>query len=78
MNKAELLDCDGAIHRKRSEGQYVTRLEAMHFLPGVASAIAILNKTGFRVIVVSNQRLSQKDLLRWPRWMRYTTGCASS
>lgn len=38
------------------EGQYVTRWEEFHLLPGVAEAIARLNRAGRRVIVVSNQR----------------------
>lgn len=63
MNKATFLDRDGVINRKAPEGRYVTRWEAMHFLPGVASAIAMLNKAGFRVIVVSNQRCVAKGLV---------------
>ena len=35
----------------------------MHFLPGVAEAIALLNRAGFRVIVVSNQRCVAKGIL---------------
>ena len=38
------------------EGQYVTCSEEFHLLPGVAEAIARLNCTGLRVILVSNQR----------------------
>jgi D-glycero-D-manno-heptose 1,7-bisphosphate phosphatase len=35
----------------------------MHFLPGVAKSIALLNQAGFRVIVVSNQRCVAKGLV---------------
>jgi D-glycero-D-manno-heptose 1,7-bisphosphate phosphatase len=55
MNKAAFLECDGVVNWTGPEGQYLTLWEAMHFLTGVASAIALLNKAWFRVIVVSNQ-----------------------
>jgi D-glycero-D-manno-heptose 1,7-bisphosphate phosphatase len=63
MNRAVFLDRDGVINRKPPEGQYVTRWEEMHLLPGVAPAIARLNRAGFRVIVASNQRCVAKELL---------------
>jgi D-glycero-D-manno-heptose 1,7-bisphosphate phosphatase len=50
------LDRDGVINRKPPEGAYVSQWGDFHFLPGVESAIAILNCSGRRVIVVSNQR----------------------
>ena len=63
MTKAAFLDRDGVINRKLPEGQYVTRWEEFHFLPKVADAIAALKSSGFRVIVVSNQRCVAKGLL---------------
>ncbi len=63
MNKAAFLDRDGVINLKAPEGQYVTRWEEVRILPGVATAIAMLNKAGFRVIVVSNQRCVAKGLV---------------
>lgn len=63
MNKAVFLDRDGVINRKPSEGQYVTRWEEMHVLPGVVKAIGRLNRSKFRVIVVSNQRCVAKGLV---------------
>ena len=63
MNRAAFLDRDGVINRKPPEGRYVTRWEEMHFLPGVAPAIALLNRSGFQVIVVSNQRCVAKKLV---------------
>jgi D-glycero-D-manno-heptose 1,7-bisphosphate phosphatase len=63
MNKAAFLDRDGVINVKAPEGQYVTRWEEVRFLPGVATAIAMLNKADFRVIVVSNQRCVAKGLV---------------
>src|SRR5271170_6985852 len=50
------LDRDGVINRKPSEGAYVTRWEEFDLLPGVAGAIASLNRSGRKVIVVTNQR----------------------
>lgn len=50
------LDRDGVINRKPPEGAYIGHWREFHLLPGAASAIAALNRSGRRVIVVSNQR----------------------
>jgi D-glycero-D-manno-heptose 1,7-bisphosphate phosphatase len=63
MSKAVFLDRDGVINRKAPEGDYVIRWEEMTFLPGVVDAISLLNKAGFRVIVVTNQRCVAKGLI---------------
>jgi len=64
MNKAAFLDRDGVINRKAlTEEEYVTCWEEMRILPGVAQAIALLNRAGFLVIVVSNQRSVAKGLI---------------
>lgn len=63
MSRAAFLDRDGVINRKAPEGHYVTRWEEMHFLPDADKAIALLNRAGFRVIVVSNQRCVAKGLV---------------
>jgi D-glycero-D-manno-heptose 1,7-bisphosphate phosphatase len=63
MNRAAFLDRDGVINRKLPEGQYVTRWEDFHLLPGAIEGIAQLNQAGLRVIVVTNQRCVAKGLL---------------
>jgi len=64
MNKAAFLERDGVINRKApTEDEYVTRWEEIQILPGVPQAIALLNQTGFRVILVSNQRSVAKGLI---------------
>lgn len=50
------LDRDGVVNEKMPEGRYVTRWDEFHALPDVAKAIRLLNQSGIRVIVVSNQR----------------------
>ncbi len=50
------LDRDGVINCKPPEGQFVARWDDFRLLPGVVSAIAKLNHSGIRAIVVSNQR----------------------
>jgi D-glycero-D-manno-heptose 1,7-bisphosphate phosphatase len=50
------VDRDGVINRKAAEGEYIGEWRAMEILPGVETAIAALNRSGRRVIVVSNQR----------------------
>jgi D-glycero-D-manno-heptose 1,7-bisphosphate phosphatase len=63
MTSAAFLDRDGVINRKAPDGQYVTRWEDFHLLPGVIEGIAQLNRAGLRVIVVTNQRCVAKGLL---------------
>jgi len=50
------LDRDGVVNEKMPEGQYVASCEEFRLLPGAVEAIARLNRTGLRVILVSNQR----------------------
>jgi D-glycero-D-manno-heptose 1,7-bisphosphate phosphatase len=63
MHRAVFLDRDGVINVKAPEGQYIRRWEEFRFLPEVADAIALLNRAGFAVIVVSNQRGVAKGLM---------------
>jgi histidinol-phosphate phosphatase family protein len=64
------LDRDGVLNHKAQPGQYITRSEDLIVLPGVAEAVATLNRSGRKVIVVTNQRgialglYSQEDLSR--------------
>jgi D-glycero-D-manno-heptose 1,7-bisphosphate phosphatase len=50
------LDRDGVLNQKLPEGRYVASWEDFQLLPGVAEAIASLNRASLRVVVVSNQR----------------------
>ena len=50
------LDRDGVINRRPPLGQYITRCNDLVLLPGVAQAIARLNRSKRRVIIVTNQR----------------------
>jgi D-glycero-D-manno-heptose 1,7-bisphosphate phosphatase len=50
------LDRDGVIGRKPPEGEYLSEWESFHTLPGAENAVASLNRSGRRVIVVTNQR----------------------
>lgn len=63
MTKAVFLDRDGVINRKPKEGEYITSWDDFHILPGVADGIALLNGTGYLVVVVTNQRCVAKGLL---------------
>lgn len=63
MARAVFLDRDGVINRKPPEGDYITRWEDFHILPGVVQGIGALNQAGFRVIVVTNQRCVAKRLV---------------
>ena len=50
------LDRDGVINEKMPEGQYVKRWDEFRLLPDVPQAIRLMNDSGMRVFVVSNQR----------------------
>ena len=50
------IDRDGVINRKAPEGDYVKSWSEFVFLPGAVEALRILNRSGFRAVVVSNQR----------------------
>lgn len=63
MTRAVFLDRDGVINQKPPEGEYVTRWEDFHILPGVAEGVALLNRVGFSVIIVTNQRCIAKGLI---------------
>src|ERR1700693_1203380 len=63
MSRAVFLDRDGVINQNPPEGDYVVRWEDFHVLPGVAEGVALLNRAGFAVIVVTNQRCIAKGLM---------------
>ena len=64
MRKAVFLDRDGVINRKAAtEDDYITRWEQMEILPGVTEAVARLNRAGFSIYIVTNQRSVAKGLV---------------
>jgi histidinol-phosphate phosphatase family protein len=68
VHKAVFLDRDGVINKRAPGDGYITCSQEFELLPGVTEAIALLNRAGFLVIVVTNQRgvarglYSQSDL----------------
>jgi D-glycero-D-manno-heptose 1,7-bisphosphate phosphatase len=50
------LDRDGVLNRKAPEGEYVSRWDLFHPLPGAIEAVRKLNEAGLPVYVVTNQR----------------------
>ena len=50
------LDRDGVINRKAPESQYIWQWNQFHLLANADEAIAALNRSGMRVIIVTNQR----------------------
>ena len=63
MAKAVFLDRDGVINEKAPEGGYITRWEDFRVLPGTIESIRELNRAGFFVVIVTNQRCVAKGLL---------------
>ena len=53
MNKAVFLDRDGVITKEPP--YYAHKIDQLELIPKSAEAIRLLNKSGFKVIVVSNQ-----------------------
>lgn len=53
IRRAVFLDRDGVLNVEG--GDYITRPEMLHLLPGVAEAVARLNEAGWLVVVVTNQ-----------------------
>jgi D-glycero-D-manno-heptose 1,7-bisphosphate phosphatase len=68
--KAVFLDRDGVINHKAQEGDYIRTWDEIRFLPGAVPAVASLNRAGFKVFVVTNQRgiathkVRMQDLLK--------------
>ncbi len=50
--KAVFLDRDGTINKEVS---FLKKMQELRLLPGTAKAISLLNKAGFKVIVITNQ-----------------------
>ena len=84
MNKAAFLDRDGVINRKAPEGQYLTSWEDVEFCPGASEAISLLNRAGYLVVIVTNQRCIAKgfmtayELERMHARMRFTFEAAGA
>jgi D-glycero-D-manno-heptose 1,7-bisphosphate phosphatase len=68
--KFVFLDRDGVLNRKAPEGEHVGRCEDVELLPGAAEAVARINRSGRKAIVVTNQRAialglyAESDLLQ--------------
>lgn len=49
------LDRDGVINEFPGNGNYVTKLNEFHFIPGSLEAVRVLTEAGFTIFVISNQ-----------------------
>jgi len=54
--RAVFLDRDGVINHKAPEGDYIRTWGEVQFIPGAVEAVASLNRAGYKVFVVTNQR----------------------
>jgi histidinol-phosphate phosphatase family protein len=59
---AVFLDRDGVINRRRPD--HVKSLAEFEFLPGAVEALATLHRSGIRTVVVTNQAVVGRGLLR--------------
>lgn len=55
MMKLVFLDRDGVINTFPGMGNYVTRQKDFRFLPRVKEAIRLFSRSGFQIVVISNQ-----------------------
>jgi histidinol-phosphate phosphatase family protein len=62
MARYVFVDRDGVINEVIPNG-YVTSTEMARLIPGAAKAIGLLNSSGFKVIVVSNQQCVGKGII---------------
>lgn len=56
MEKVVFLDRDGVINEKAAPHEYIATWDKFRFLPHTAQAIRLLNETGYKAVIVSNQR----------------------
>lgn len=63
MQKAAFLDRDGVINERVAIHDYIRKWEDFRFLGQAAEAIALLNRSGYLVVLVSNQRGVARGLL---------------
>ncbi len=54
--KAAFLDRDGVINHKAPEAEYIVRWDDIHYMSGVFASVAALDRAGFKIIIVTNQR----------------------
>jgi len=54
--KAIFLDRDGVINHKAPDGDYIRTWHEVQFIRGAVKAVGSLNRAGYKVFVVTNQR----------------------
>lgn len=76
QNKMIFLDRDGVINRKAPPHDYIKSVNKFEMLPGAGEAIHLLNATGYKVVIVTNQRgiarglMTMKDLNQVHQFMK--------
>ena len=70
--KVVFLDRDGVINQYPGDGEYVTKVQDLHILPGAVAAIKKLNEKGFTVFVISNQAGVSKGVYSMNKLQRIT------
>lgn len=63
LYRAVFLDRDGVIIRKAPENHYITAWEQVEFLPGIPQALRQLKRSGFLLVVVTNQSAVSRNQL---------------
>lgn len=63
MRRAVFLDRDGVINRKARSGEYIRGWDEFRFIERAKDAVKLLNRAGYAVIVVTNQRGVARGLM---------------
>ena len=63
LYRAVFLDRDGVIIRKAPENHYIPAWEQVEFLPGIPQALRQLKRSGFLLVVVTNQSAVSRNQL---------------
>ena len=66
------LDRDGVINHFPGKGLYLVEEHKFHFIPGALTAIRLLTRAGFRLVVVSNQGCVSRGMITRASLMRMT------
>ena len=72
MNKAVFLDRDGTINVEKN---YLHKIEDFEFLSGVIEGLSLLNNSGYKLIIITNQSgigrgyYTENDFITLNNWM---------
>jgi histidinol-phosphate phosphatase family protein len=61
LHKTVFFDRDGVLNKERTD--YVKSVDELEIFPNVAENVKILKKSGFKIVVITNQSAINRDLM---------------